>query len=222
MKPDTVAILSGGMDSTVLTWKLACEGRLSSVLSFNYGQRHAKELEAAIRIVGLLDTKALHHTVDLSGVRPIIARGSLVGDQSVPEGHYADDNMKATVVPNRNMIMLAVAAGHAMATGAKRVAYAAHGGDHTIYPDCREDFVNALNTAVGLADWSRVTVFAPFVRMSKADIVTLGNQLEVPFALTWSCYKGELHHCGVCGTCVERREAFLLAGVEDPTVYQPL
>jgi 7-cyano-7-deazaguanine synthase len=127
--------------------------------------------------------------------------------------------MKATIVPNRNMIMLAVAVGFGLANGVEEVAYAAHAGDHAIYPDCRPEFVEALNGAVALCDWRKIKLVAPFLKKTKADIVTLGDELGVPFVMTWSCYVGGKNHCGKCGTCVERREAFDLAGIKDPTTY---
>ena len=127
--------------------------------------------------------------------------------------------MKATVVPNRNMIMLSIAAGWAISRRADRVAYAAHGGDHAIYPDCRREFIDALGEAIIIADWHPVRLYGPYVAISKADVVALGQKLGVPFDRTWTCYKGRTKHCGKCGTCVERREAFALAGVPDPTSY---
>lgn len=129
--------------------------------------------------------------------------------------------MKVTVVPNRNMIMLSVAAGWAISQGFDQVAFGAHSGDHAIYPDCREEFAEAVDRAMSLADWHRVRLVRPFVRMTKADIVKRGADLHVPFQSTWSCYKGAAQQCGRCGTCVERREAFYLAGVVDPTDYAP-
>jgi 7-cyano-7-deazaguanine synthase len=137
----------------------------------------------------------------------------------VPEGHYEDESMKATVVPNRNMILLSIATGWAVSTGASSVSYAAHFGDHAIYPDCREEFADAMNNIMEIAGWDKVSLNRPFSSFTKADIVKLGDELGVPFEKTWSCYKGGQIHCGVCGTCVERREAFELAGVTDPTIY---
>jgi len=137
----------------------------------------------------------------------------------VPAGHYTNETMKLTVVPNRNMIMLSVAIGWAVSGKADAVAYAAHAGDHTIYPDCRPAFIEAIRQAAALCDWHRVELLTPFVGKTKRDIVRLGAELDVPFGQTWSCYVGGEVHCGRCGTCVERREAFKSAGVDDPTVY---
>jgi 7-cyano-7-deazaguanine synthase len=205
------------MDSAVLLTQEKSLWQDPVALSFDYGQRHKKELRYAQEFASKLLVP--HRVVDLSAIRPLIGQGSQTGDDPVPEGHYADENMKITVVPNRNMIMLSVAVGHAIAIGAKRVAFAAHRGDHDIYPDCRGTFVETLNEAVHLCDWSPPSISAPFISMSKADICRTGAALGVDFRLTWSCYKGEALHCGKCGTCVERKEAFQLANVPDPTEY---
>lgn len=215
----TVLILSGGMDSTVLLHWLLRRGDEVSTLSFDYGQRHRKELDfAAASAIG---AGVPYDLVDLSGIGRLLG-GSSQTDPGVPvpEGHYTEESMKATVVPNRNMIMLAVAGGVAIARKAGRVAYAAHSGDHAIYPDCREEFVRAMDAALGLADWSLVSVDRPFVGMTKAEIARVGATFGVDFSKTWSCYKGGKLHCGKCGTCVERREAFALAGLNDPTQYE--
>ena len=215
---NTVIIYSGGLDSTVLLYDLLAAGHSVRALSINYGQRHQKELDAASGICGQLNIE--HRVIDISGITSLLKGNSLTDDTiDVPEGHYESDSMKATVVPNRNMIMLSIAAGWAISEKADHVAYAAHSGDHAIYPDCREAFTSALDTAIQLADWHEVSLYRPFVGKSKADIVKLGSELKVPFADTWSCYKGEDLHCGRCGTCIERREAFHLADVTDPTHY---
>lgn len=214
----TIVIFSGGLDSTTLLYSLKEQGRDLKALSINYGQRHLRELDFAAKTCALLGVE--HKTVDLSGLRPLLG-GSSQTDSSVPvpEGHYAAENMKLTVVPNRNMLMLSVAAAWAISEKADTIAYAAHAGDHAIYPDCREEFVQALNGALALADWHQVAIERPFVSITKGQIVKVGSLLNVPFNDTWSCYKGEDKHCGACGTCVERREAFLEAGVTDPTPY---
>jgi 7-cyano-7-deazaguanine synthase len=157
---------------------------------------------------------------DLSGLRPLLSVGCLTSAAEVPDGHYEDDSMRQTVVPNRNMIMMSVAAAHAISCGADAVAYAAHAGDHAIYPDCREVFVRACAAALAVCHYTDIRLLTPFLRMSKRDIVRRGVDASVPFGLTWSCYKGGERHCGKCGTCTERREAFLLAGVPDPTEYE--
>lgn len=214
----TVLIYSGGLDSTVLLCQLVDAGHEVHALSINYGQRHNKELHAAKSITTRIGVE--HRIADLTSLTPLLAGSSLTSaDIEVPQGHYAEDNMKATVVPNRNMILLAVAAGWAISLKADLIAYAAHSGDHAIYPDCRNAFADAMDAAIRLADWHEVRLERPFVNMTKADIVRRGAELDVLFAETWSCYQGRELHCGRCGTCIERREAFYLAGVEDPTPY---
>jgi 7-cyano-7-deazaguanine synthase len=212
---DNVMLYSGGMDSTVLLYKLKPDVK---PLLFDYGQRHSKELSCAVARCN--DLQLDYDFVDLRAMQHLIAKGSQSGSEPVPEGHYADESMKTTVVPNRNSIMLSIAIGHAIAIGAKNVHFAAHAGDHAIYPDCRPEFVYAFNRAMQLAnEWSPVNVWAPFINMTKADIVQEGARYGVPFERTWSCYKGGTLHCGVCGTCTERKEAFAIADVTDPTIY---
>lgn len=213
-------VLSGGMDSTVLAHHHAANGDEIRAISIDYGQRHRKELDYAFKVAKRLG--APWHLARLDSLAAALP-GSSQTDKSVPvpEGHYAEESMKTTVVPNRNMILLAVALGHAIAHGCEFVSYAAHAGDHAVYPDCRPEFVQALNGAAALCDWKMVQIISPFIKMSKSDIVRRGNEIHVPFAETWSCYKGGSLHCGRCGTCVERREAFWLAGVNDPTPYLP-
>lgn len=215
-----VLIYSGGLDSTVLLHYLTKhENREVLALSVDYGQRHRKELlfaAANCRKLGIS-----YWPVDLSALNPILRGSSQTSSEiSVPEGHYAEESMKLTVVPNRNMLMLSAATALAISQKATKVCYAAHAGDHTIYPDCRPEFVEALGKAILLADWSQIQLEAPFVDSPKARIVQIGDSLGVDFKLTWSCYKGGEKHCGKCGTCVERKEAFVLAGVPDPTEYE--
>lgn len=213
-----VLIYSGGLDSTVLLHHLRAEGHAVRALSVNYGQRHGRELEAAAHITKKLGIE--HRVADLRAIAPLLAGSSLTSaDIAVPEGHYEAESMKATVVPNRNMLLLALAAAWAISLKADCIAYGAHGGDHAIYPDCRPEFADAMARAIGLADWHKIELIRPFVNWSKAAIVQRGVALGVPFAETWSCYVGGALHCGRCGTCIERREAFHLAGVADPTTY---
>lgn len=214
----TVIVYSGGLDSTVLLYHLQAEGHELQALSVNYGQRHQCELRRAEEICSDL---AIPHTVaDLSAIQPLLAGSSLTSPEiEVAEGHYTEESMKSTVVPNRNMIFLSIATGHALSIKADQIAYAAHAGDHAIYPDCRNEFADAMAHAISLADWKRVELIRPFVEWTKADIVRRGVELGVPFLKTWSCYKGGDDHCGRCGTCIERREAFFLNGTSDPTHY---
>lgn len=212
----TVVLFSGGLDSTVL----ASMPEDMHLLSFDYGQRHRVELERASAIAAHL--RLPHEVVDLRGITHLLG-GSSQTDPAidVPEGHYADASMRATVVPNRNMIMLSVAAARAISLGATEVAYAAHAGDYAIYPDCRPAFVDAMRSALGLCHYDGgIRLVVPFGAVSKAHVVLMGVSLAAPMHLSWSCYKGGAVHCGMCGTCRERREAFELAGVPDPTVYE--
>lgn len=207
------------MDSTTLIYHMLAEGYEVRCLGVNYGQRHKKELVSASAICGALGIEFL--VADLSSITPLLTGSALTSpDIAVPEGHYAEESMKQTVVPNRNMILLSLAIGWAVSTKSDYVAYAAHSGDHAIYPDCRSEFASIMDQAAQLCDWHRVRLYRPFVDMTKADIVCRGVQLGVPYENTWSCYKGGKMHCGRCGTCVERREAFILAGVPDPTEYE--
>jgi 7-cyano-7-deazaguanine synthase len=216
-----VAIVSGGLDSTVLAYRLAADGHPLHMVSFDYGQRHARELEYAVTTAGKLD--ADHTIIELPQLAEALQGNALTGVVEVPEGHYAEDTMRQTVVPNRNMIMLAMAGSIAVAEGAIMVATGVHAGDHFVYPDCRPQFIQAVATALVLGNegfaHEDLRVFAPFVNSPKDVIVSIGDQLGVPWLDTWSCYVGGERHCGRCGTCVERAEAFHLAGVDDPTDY---
>ena len=217
-----VTTLSGGLDSVTLAHALAADGLDLIALSFHYGQRHAKELDQAVRCADRLGAE--HHVVDLRSVGALLT-GSALTDAGVevPEGHYTDMSMATTVVPNRNAIMLSVAVGVAVARDAGAVATAVHAGDHAVYPDCRPAFIEAIEHEARVANEGFIAddfaVLAPFLRLSKDEIVRRGAALGVPFEETWSCYLGEELHCGRCGTCVERREAFELAAIPDPTRY---
>lgn len=215
----TLVVCSGGLDSVTLAHKIATEESLTHLVSFDYGQRHKKELEYARRCAVRLG--ATHEVVDITDIGRRLTGSALTDGATVPEGHYAEETMRLTVVPNRNAIMLTIAFGVAMAKQAEAVAAAVHGGDHFIYPDCRPPFVQAFATMqrFALDGFAQIALETPFLLRSKADIVREGARLGVPFEETWSCYKGGVRHCGRCGTCVERREAFHLAGVDDPTAY---
>ncbi|MFN3701764.1 MAG: 7-cyano-7-deazaguanine synthase QueC [Alphaproteobacteria bacterium] len=216
----TLLICSGGLDSVTLAYKTAHEHELSGLLSFDYGQRHKKELGFAAQAAQ--DLGVPHYISDISGIGALLSGSALTEEGiAVPDGHYAEETMKITVVPNRNAIMLAIAYGIAAAKGLEAVGAAFHGGDHFIYPDCRPDFAKAFQLMQNhaLEGLAQITLYTPFLERSKADIVRNGAQLGVPFVQSWSCYKGGERHCGRCGTCVERQEAFALAGVPDPTDY---
>lgn len=209
------------MDSvTALHWAKR-EHEVVAALSFDYGAKHnPREIPLAAeqaRIVG-----ARHETIALDFVNRLFASALLQSGGEIPEGHYAAANMQQTVVPFRNAILLAVACGLAESVGAEGLVIAAHTGDHTIYPDCREDFMQAMGDAMRLGTYAGVKLLRPFIDLNKGQIAALGADLGVDFSRTWSCYKGGARHCGKCGTCVERREAFQQAGLKDPTDYESL
>ena len=215
---DSVIIVSGGLDSITLLYDKA--ETIALAVSFDYGQNHgAKELPFAAHHCRKLGIP--HITIPLSFMHRYFKSSLLDGAEAIPEGHYAEENMKSTVVPFRNGIMLAIATGIAESHGLKRVYIANHGGDHTIYPDCRPDFIPAMDGAATAGTFVNVRIEAPYTNITKADIVRRGTALGVDYSKTWSCYKGSDVHCGKCGTCVERKEAFLEAGVKDPTEYEP-
>lgn len=216
----TLVICSGGLDSVSLAHMVAAEYELHSLLSFDYGQRHRKELDCAAACAERL--KVPHRTIDIREIGRCLSGSALTDDLDVPDGHYAEETMRITVVPNRNAIMLAIAFGVAAAQKVDAVATAVHGGDHFIYPDCRPGFINAFQVMQrhALEGYADITLYAPYLNIPKAGIVTDGSKHNTPFAETWSCYNGGARHCGRCGTCVERREAFHLAGIEDPTDYE--
>jgi len=217
-----VLIASGGMDSATLAYDYAARGADIHMLTFDYGQRHARECGAAAALSKRIGAR--WSLMPISWLGGMLA-GSSLTDASVPvpHGHYAADNMRSTVVPNRNMVMLSLAAAVAVSEDADVIGTAVHAGDHFIYPDCRPQFIDAVDLAirVGNAGFGSpaLRVEAPFLLWTKAAIAARGAVLGVPFADTWSCYEGGDVHCGKCGTCVERREAFDLAGISDPTEY---
>jgi len=214
-----VVLCSGGMDSTVALHDAHQRHQVLGVLSCDYGSKHNHcELPFAASHARKLSLP--HRVIRLDFVRDLFSSSLLTGGGEVPDGHYAEDNMRQTVVPFRNGIMLAAAAGFAESIGAEAVVIGAHAGDHAIYPDCREDFMLAMGDAIEKGTYAGVRILRPFISADKAEIVRAGTRLGVDFAETWSCYKGGETHCGSCGTCVERREAFLLAGVPDPTRYE--
>lgn len=220
-----IAIVSGGMDSVTLAYDLAKKGFDLHLLSFNYGQRHKKELLFANMCAQHLG--ADHDIIDLSGIAPLLDNNSLLdGSIEVPEGHYEAESMKATVVPNRNAIMLSIATGVAVAEGALCVATGVHAGDHAIYPDCRPQFITDMNYAMVVGNDGFAVdgfgVVAPYVLWTKQEIAVHGRDLGVDYRLTWSCYNGRDLHCGKCGTCVERHEALegALGVGNDPTEYE--
>ena len=212
-------LLSGGMDSVCVFHHARREHEVAACLSFDYGSKHnARELRFAKSHAAAHGVR--HEVITLDFIDSLFASDLLRSGGEIPEGHYAEESMKKTVVPFRNGIMLAIAAGFAESIGAGAVVIAAHSGDHAIYPDCREPFMRSMADAMSEGTYAGIRLLRPFIAMDKAAIARRGAELGVDFAATWSCYKGGEIHCGVCGTCVERREAFLLAGLPDPTRYE--
>lgn len=218
MSKKIVVVLSGGMDSAVLLHHHLRGKEEVRAITINYGQRHDIEVTHAQDLAQSLGVP--WHCANLNQLCHTLPGSSQTDSIClVPEGHYAEESMKLTVVPNRNMILLAVAIGHAIAHQFDFVSYGAHAGDHAIYPDCRPEFAEALNNVAGLCDWRPISLLRPFVHLTKAGIAKLGAEMNVDFRKTYSCYKGGRVHCGRCGTCVERLLAFEEAGVPDTTEY---
>ena len=215
---DCVLLFSGGLDSTTLLWHLLNKGKTPLCVSFFYGQRHSCEIRSGKAIVEL--AKVGRRVVNLSSLFSHSGTDVLTNKGTeVPKGHYEDASMKVTYVPNRNMIMLAAAAGIAISGGLDEIYYAAHAGDHAIYPDCREDFIQAMGGSLKLCNYTPINLITPFVYWRKEQVCARGLELGAPLHLTWSCYVGGDKHCGECGTCSERKEAYALCGGDDPTEY---
>jgi 7-cyano-7-deazaguanine synthase len=215
-----LVLVSGGMDSVTALYDAAVERPLAGVVSFDYGSKHNhRELPFAAWHASNLGLP--HWVIPLAFIGHYFQSSLLQGGASLPHGHYTDLSMKSTVVPFRNGIMLAVAGGLAESVGASSLVIAAHSGDHAIYPDCREPFMLAMETALKEGTYAGITLLRPFIHMDKTAIVKRGRLLGIDYAQTWSCYEGGEVHCGKCGTCHERKEAFTLAGFPDPTVYSP-
>ena len=214
-----IVLLSGGMDSVTALYQAAKDYNVLGTLSFNYGSKHNhKEIPFAKYHAEKLGVP--HQTIEAKFIENLFDSALLKNEEEIPEGHYADEVMKKTVVPFRNGIMLAIACGYAESIGAQGVVIAAHSGDHAIYPDCRNDFMEAMAAAMKLGTYENIELISPFADIDKTEIARIGHQLGIDYGMTWSCYKGQELHCGVCGTCYERKEAFELAGVIDPTIYQ--
>lgn len=217
MYKDSILILSGGMDSVTLLYDY--QDRIQLAISFDYGSKHnSREIPFAKLHCQRLGIE--HLVIPLDFMQRFFQSSLLKGGKEIPEGHYADENMKSTVVPFRNGIMLAIAAGMAESRGLKNVMMANHGGDHAIYPDCRPEFVDAMDRAITAGTYEGVKLLAPYTSLTKTQIALIGKKIGINYAETWSCYKGGVHHCGKCGTCVERREALAEAGIPDTTKYE--
>ena len=214
---DSIIVLSGGLDSTTLLYEY--QSRIALAVSFDYGSNHnQRELTFAALHCERLGIK--HLIIPLDFIHQYFHSSLLSGADAVPEGNYDDENMRSTVVPFRNGIMLAVAAGLAEDNGLQQIMMANHAGDHAIYPDCRPSFVQAMDNAVQAGTYNGVRLFTPYTHLTKADVARRGKALGIDYSETWSCYKGGEHHCGKCGTCTERIEALREADVEDKTVYE--
>lgn len=213
---DSVIIVSGGMDSITLLHEYA--DRIALAVTFDYGSKHnANEIPFAKLHCERLGIK--HIVIPLGFMADYFKSSLLMGGEEIPEGSYDDENMKSTVVPFRNGIMLAIACGLAESNGLTKVMLANHFGDHAIYPDCREDFVKAMSQAMQFGTYEHIEIVAPYTNITKTDIARHGKNMGIDYTETWSCYKGGEKHCGKCGTCTERKEALRDAGIEDKTEY---
>lgn len=218
MPNKVVVIYSGGMDSFTVLHKAIQAGHDVYALSFNYGQRHVRELQCAAEVCQELGIN--HKIVDISAINQLLAGSSLTDNIDIPEGHYAADNMKSTVVPNRNMILLSLAVGYAVSLGASQVYYGAHSGDHFIYPDCRPEFVQKMHDVCQIANYEPVDIVSPYLSQTKIEILADGLAMGLDYSKTWTCYNGREKACGKCGSCQERLEAFTLNNTTDPLPYE--
>ena len=213
-----VVILSGGLDSTTLLYDLLNQGWIVNAFTIDYGQRHRDEIRMARKTCNLLSVP--HKIIYLPRLKELDTHSSQTSDNPVPEGHYADETMKGTVVHNRNMILIALATAYALDVGAGSLFYGAHAGDHAIYPDCRPEFVTAMQGALEICDYQPIDLITPYLYKTKVWIVRTGMALGVDYSLTLTCYNGTSPACGKCGSCNERLEAFKEAGVKDPIPYE--
>lgn len=218
MSEKVVVIYSGGMDSFTLLNESLAEGKDVYALSFNYGQKHSKELRFASQVC---EQKGVEHkVVDITAIHQLMSGSSLTDDIEIPEGHYEEETMKSTVVPNRNMVLLSLAIAYAVSIKAEAVLFGAHGGDHAIYPDCRTEFVEKMAEVSRIANYEVVDVRAPYIHLDKIQILKRGIKLGLDYAQSWTCYNGRERACGKCGACQERLEAFAKNGVTDPLSYE--
>lgn len=219
MSKKVVVIYSGGMDSYTVLHKAIQQGLTPYALTFDYGQRHIKEIDVARDVCEELGIN--HKVIDISAINQLIGGSSLTDSSiDVALGHYEEENMKSTVVPNRNMILLSLAIGYAVSIGAEQVYYGAHSGDHAIYPDCRPDFVEKMNDVAAIANYEKTEIFSPYLNTNKIGILKDGLAMGLDYSKTWTCYNGREKACGKCGSCVERLEAFSKNGLTDPIAYE--
>jgi 7-cyano-7-deazaguanine synthase len=218
MSSKVVVIFSGGMDSFTVLHRALKDGKEVYALTFDYGQKHVKEIACASKVCQQLGVA--HKVIDISSINQLLAGSSLTDDIDIPEGHYEAESMKSTVVPNRNMILLSLAVGYAVSVEAAQVYYGAHSGDHAIYPDCRPEFVMKMNEVCQIANYQAVEIFSPYLANSKSDILTDGLKMGLRYDDTWTCYNGRAQACGKCGACQERLEAFADNNVTDPLAYE--
>ena len=214
---DSLIVLSGGMDSVTMLYEY--RQKIALAVSFDYGSRH-NERELACAALHCQRLAVPHIVIPLSFIGQYFHSSLLKGGEAVPDGNYDDHNMRSTVVPFRNGIMLSVAAGMAESKGLRRIMIANHAGDHAVYPDCRPQFVEAMNSAVQAGTYEGIVLFAPYTNLTKTDIARHGVVFGIDYTETYSCYKGGKHHCGTCATCRERRQALREAGIDDKTVYE--
>ena len=218
MSNKVVVIYSGGMDSFTVLNRAIKDGKEVFALSFDYGQRHVKELKYAAKVCKRLNVA--HKVIDISAINQLLAGSSLTDDIDIPEGHYEAENMKSTIVPNRNMILLSLAVGYAVSVEASQVYYGAHSGDHAIYPDCRPEFVSKMKDVCQIANYEAVEIFSPYLNVDKTAILTDGIAMSLDYSNTWTCYNGREKACGKCGACQERLEAFANNNITDPVPYE--
>jgi len=218
MKEKVVVIYSGGMDSFTVLHKALEQGKDVYPLTFNYGQRHSKEIEYAADVCKALNIP--HKVVDISAINQLMTGSSLTSDIDIPEGHYEEDSMKSTVVPNRNMVLLSMAIAYAVSIDARAVYYGAHSGDHAIYPDCRPEFVEKMNDVSQIANYDPVDIVSPYIKQDKIGILRDGLRMGLDYGQSWTCYNGREKACGHCGSCQERLEAFKLNNITDPLAYE--
>ena len=214
---DSIIILSGGMDSVTLLYDQ--KERIALAITFDYGSNHnQREASYARQHCEVLGIE--HLLIPLDFMARYFKSSLLEGAEAIPEGDYDDANMKSTVVPFRNGIMLSIACGIAESRGLTKVMIANHFGDHSIYPDCRAEFIRPMSEAMRAGTYIGVEIMAPYTDISKTDIALIGKRLGIDYSQTYSCYKGGERHCGKCGTCMERKEALREAGIEDNTLYE--